>query len=104
MPAAQPFDAMLSEGITVESLRRLPVCATLGMLLMGCGAAAGQSAQSGSPLSRTRAEEAAHTFQTRIEDVARALQNEPRPKNTFPQNTTDRVELRLGHTLFTFLH
>jgi Putative metallopeptidase len=104
MPAAQPFDAMLSEGITVESLRRLPVCATLGMLLMGCGAAAGQSAQSGSPLSRTSAEEAARTFQTRIEDVARALQNEPRLKNLSHQQLIDRVEFVLGNTLFILLH
>jgi Putative metallopeptidase len=89
----------------MESLpRRSPVCATLCMLLMGCGTAAGQSAQSGSPLSRTSAEEAARAYQTRIEDVARALRNEPRLKNLSQQQLIDRVEFVLGNTLFILLH
>jgi Putative metallopeptidase len=88
----------------VGSLRRSPVSATVGMLLMGCGAAAGQSVQSGSPLSRTNVEEAAHGFQTRIADVARALRNEPRLKNLSEQQLIDRVEFVLGNTLFILLH
>jgi hypothetical protein len=91
-------------GIAVGTLRRSPVCATLGMLLMGCGAAAGQSVQSGPPLSRTNAEEVASTFRTRIEDVARALRNEPRLKNLSEQQLIDRVEFVLGNTLFILLH
>jgi len=47
-----------------SSLRHLPISATLGMLLVGCGPALGQSAPSGSP-----------SFQERITEVARALQN-----------------------------
>jgi hypothetical protein len=85
-------------------LRRSPVCATLGMLLIGCGAAAEQSVQSGSPSLRTGVEEGAHAFQTRIEDVARALRNEPRLKNLSEQQLIDRVEFVLGNTLFILLH
>jgi hypothetical protein len=86
------------------SLRLSPVCATLGMLLIGCGADAGQSVPSGSPLSRTSVEEAARGFQTRIEDVARALRKEPRLKNLSEQQLIDRVEFVLGNTLFILLH
>src|SRR5258708_7913567 len=88
----------------MESLRLSPVCATLGMLLIGCGAAAEQSVQSGSPSFRTGVEEVAHAFQTRIEDVARALRNEPRLKNLSEQQLIDRVEFVLGNTLFILLH
>jgi Putative metallopeptidase len=96
---------MLREGITVESLRRLsPVCATLGTLLIGCEAAAGQPVQSGSPTSRTGVEKVARGFQARIEDVARALRNEPRLKNLSEQQLIDRVEFVLGNTLFILLH
>jgi hypothetical protein len=96
---------MLREGIAVESLRRRPlVCATLAMLLIGCRAAPGQSVQSGSPSLRAGVEDGARGFQTRIEDVARALQNEPRLKNLSQQQLIDRVEFVLGNTLFILLH
>jgi hypothetical protein len=88
----------------MRSLRLSPVCATLGLLLMGCGAAAGQPVQSGSPSSRTSVEEAARGFQARIEDVARALRNEPRLKNLSEQQLIGRVEFVLGNTLFILLH
>ncbi len=89
----------------MESLRRRPlVCATLAMLLIGCRAAAGQSVQSGSPSLRAGVEDVARGFQTRIEDVARALQNEPRLKNLSQQQLIDRVEFVLGNTLFILLH
>jgi len=88
----------------MESLRLSPVGATLGMLLIGCGAAAEQSVQPGSPSFRTGVEEVAHAFQTRIEDVARALRNEPRLKNLSEQQLIDRVEFVLGNTLFILLH
>jgi hypothetical protein len=96
---------MLREGIAVESLRRRPlVCATLAMLLIGCRAAAGQSVQSGSPSLRAGVEDVARGFQTRIEDVARALRSEPRLKNLSEQQLIDRVEFVLGNTLFILLH
>ncbi len=88
----------------MRSLRLSPVWATLGMLLIGCGAAAGQPVPSGSPSSRTSVEEVARGFQTRIEDVARALRNEPRLKNLSEQQLIDRVEFVLGNTLFILLH
>jgi hypothetical protein len=96
---------MLREGIAVESLRRRPLaCATLAMFLIGCRAAAGQSVQSGSPSLRAGVEDVARGFQTRIEDVARALQNEPRLRNLSQQQLIDRVEFVLGNTLFILLH
>jgi hypothetical protein len=76
-----------------SSLRHLPICATLGMLLVGCGPAFGQSAASGSP-----------SFQERIKEVARALQNQPRLKDLSEQDRIDRVEFVVGNTLFILLH
>jgi hypothetical protein len=74
-------------------LRHLPVSATLGVLLIGCGAASAQPAPSGSP-----------SFQQRIEEVARALQSDPRLKNLSEQQRIDRVEFVAGNTLFILLH
>ena len=89
----------------MESLRRRSlICATLAMLLIGRGAAAGQSVQSGAPASRAGVEDVARGFQTRIEEVARALRNEPRLKNLSEQQLIDRVEFVLGNTLFILLH
>lgn len=68
------------------------IYATLGVLLIGCGAAAGQSAPGRS------------SFQQRIEEVARALQNEPRMKNLSDQQRIDRVEFVTGNILFIMLH
>jgi hypothetical protein len=76
-----------------SSLRHLPIFATLGTLLVGGGAASGQPVPSGSP-----------SFQTRIEDVARALQSAPRLKNLSEQQRIDRVEFVVGNTLFILLH
>jgi hypothetical protein len=75
------------------SLPHQVIYATLGTLLIGCGAASGQSAPSGPP-----------SFQKRIEEVARALQNEPRLKNLTDQERIDRVEFVTGNTLFILLH
>jgi Putative metallopeptidase len=76
-----------------SSLRHLPIYATLGILLVGCGPALGQSAPSGSP-----------SFQERIRDVARALQNQPALKDLSEEERIDRVEFVLGNTLFILLH
>jgi hypothetical protein len=76
-----------------SSLRHLPIYATLGMLLVGCGPAFGQSAASGSP-----------SFQERIKEVARALQNQPRLKDLSEQDRIDRVEFVVGNTVFILLH
>src|SRR5215813_9835464 len=80
-------------GLTMgSSLRHLPISATLGMLLVGCGPALGQSAPSGSP-----------SFQERIKEVARALQNQPSLKDFSEQQRIDRVEFVVGNTLFILL-
>jgi hypothetical protein len=63
----------------------------MGALLVGCGAASGQP--SGSP-----------SFQARIEEVARSLQNDPRLKNLAQQQRIDRVQFVVGNTLFVLLH
>jgi Putative metallopeptidase len=76
-----------------SSQRHLPICATLGILPVGCGLALGQSAPSGSP-----------SFQERIKDVARALQNQPRLKDLSEQERINRVEFVVGNTLFILLH
>jgi putative metallopeptidase DUF4344 len=81
-----------SEGLTMGSLRYPPICATLGLLLIGGGAASGQPAPSGP------------SFQQRIEDVARALQNSPRLKNLSDEQRIKRVEFVVGNTLFLLLH
>jgi hypothetical protein len=75
------------------SLRRLPTYATLGMVLLGCGPALGQSPPSGSP-----------SFQERIKEVARALQNRPAFKDLSEQERIDRVEFVVGNTIFILLH
>ncbi len=69
------------------------ICATLAMLLIGVGGASGQSAPAGSP-----------SFQQRIEQLARALQDSPRLKGLTEQQRIDRVEFVVGNTLFILLH
>jgi hypothetical protein len=63
----------------------------MGAFLLGGGAASGQP--SGSP-----------SFQTRIEEVARSLLNDPRLKNLSQQQRIDRVQFVVGNTLFVLLH
>jgi Putative metallopeptidase len=77
----------------VGFLPHQPIYAALGMLLIGCGAAAGQSAPSRPP-----------SFQKRIEELARVLGNEPRLKNLSDQQRIDRVEFVTGNTFFILLH
>src|SRR6516162_11251668 len=74
-----------------SSPRDLPICAVMGVLLLGCGVASGQP--SGSP-----------SFQARIEEVARSLQNDPRLKDLSQQQRIDRVQFIVGNTLFVLLH
>jgi hypothetical protein len=75
------------------SQRDLPFCIVMGVLLLGCGAASTQPAPSdGRP------------FQARVEELASALQNDPRLKNLSEQQRTDRVEFVVGNTLFVLLH
>jgi hypothetical protein len=76
-----------------SSLSRVPMEAILGMLLVGCGAAFGQSVPSSSP-----------SFQARIEELARSLKSDPRLKNLSEQELIDRVEFVAGNTLFILLH
>ena len=76
-----------------SSLRHLPVCVTMVMLLVGGGPALGQSAPAGLP-----------SFQERIKEVARALQSQPALKDLSEQERIDRVEFVLGNTLFILLH
>ena len=72
-------------------MRNLTLGALIGVSLLGCGAASGQPA-------------AVPSFQTRIEDLARSLQNNPRLKNLTERQRIDRVEFVIGNTLFVLLH
>jgi hypothetical protein len=65
--------------------------AAISVLLVGSGAALAQPTPSGVP-----------SFQARIEEVARALQNTPRLKGLTEQERLDRVVV--GNTLFVLLH
>jgi hypothetical protein len=69
------------------------ICALPGVLLLGVGSILAQPAPSASP-----------SFQSRIEDAARALQNNPRLKNLTEQQRIDRVEFVVGNTLVLLLH
>jgi hypothetical protein len=71
---------------------------TTGMfaLLIGSGAGFAQPAPSTSPPPAA--------FHERVEDVARALQNNPRFKNLPEEQRRDRVEFVIGNTLFALLH
>ena len=71
--------------------------AAISLLLVGWGAALGQGpppAPSASP----------QTFHERVEELARALQNNPRLKNLSEQQRLDRLEFVMGNTLFALLH
>jgi hypothetical protein len=73
-----------------SSLRLLPIYTILGMLLVGCGPALGQSA---SP-----------SFPERIKEVARELHNQPGLNDLSEQERIDRLEFVVGNTLFVLLH
>jgi hypothetical protein len=64
-----------------------------GLLVLSCAAALGQAAPSGSP-----------SFQARVEELARALQSDPRLKGLSEQQRIDRVEFVVGNTPFVLLH
>ena len=46
----------------------------------------------------------APTFQARIEEITRSVQNNPHFKNLNPQQRLDRVEFIVGNTLFRLAH
>ena len=73
--------------------RDLSICAVLGVLLIGSDAVPGQPVSSNSP-----------SFQQRIEEIARALKDDPNLKNLSEQQRIDRVEFVAGNTLFILLH
>src|SRR5215467_11307626 len=69
-------------------------CAAISLLLAGCVTALGQKAPPAPP----------QTVHERIEELARALQNNPRLKNLTEQQRLDRLEFVMGNTLFALLH
>src|SRR5262249_47932368 len=71
--------------------------AAISILLVSCGAVLGQ----GPPPARSAPPQ---TFHERVEELARALQNNPRLKNLSQQQRLDRLEFVMGNTLFTLLH
>jgi len=73
--------------------RELLISAMTGALLLVCGPAFGQPAQPGSP-----------PFETRVKDVARALQGNPYLTNLSERQRMDRVEFVISNTLFVLLH
>jgi len=68
----------------------------MSVLLMAAGSAFAQPPPSTSPSPAT--------FHERVEDVARALQNNPRFKNLSEEQRLNRVEFVIGNTLFALLH
>ena len=71
--------------------------AAISLWLVGCGMALGQ----GPPPAPSAPSQ---TFHARVEELARALQNNPRLKNLSEQQRLDRLEFVMGNTLFTLLH
>jgi hypothetical protein len=67
--------------------------AAISLLLAACGAAFGQKARPAPP----------QTVHERIEELARALQNNPRLKSLTEQQRLDRLEFVMGNTLFALL-
>lgn len=72
----------------------LALSAATGLLLLGSGIALTQPAPS-TPSPR---------FHERVEELARALQNNPRLKSLTEQQRLDRLEFVMGNTLFALLH
>jgi hypothetical protein len=73
----------------------LPIRTAISVLLLGVAAAAAQPAPPSSD---------APSIQARVEEVARALQDNPRLKNLTEQQRLDRVNFVVGNTLFVLLH
>ena len=61
-------------------------CATISLLLAGCGAAFAQKALPAPP----------QTFHERVEELAHALQSNPRLKHFSEQQRLDRLEFVMG--------
>ena len=68
--------------------------AAISLLLAGCGALFGQEPPSAPP----------QTFHERVEELAHALQTNPRLKRFSEQQRLDRLEFVMGNTLFAVLH
>ena len=68
--------------------------AAICLLLAGCGALFGQEPPSAPP----------QTFHERVEELAHALQTNPRLKRFSEQQRLDRLEFVMGNTLFALLH
>ena len=74
--------------------RHWVLCTAGSLLLLCCGFVCAQPAASAPP----------QTFHERIEELARALQNNPRLKDLSEQKRLDRLEFVMGNTLFALLH
>jgi hypothetical protein len=84
-------------------------CATLGLVLIGCGGAVGQAGPPDAPVFKVEdlkaaAQQVSQGFEARIVEVARSLQSEPNLKNLSEQQRVARVEFVLGNTFFILLH
>jgi hypothetical protein len=78
-------------GVTTHRGLRL-IYAGVDVLLLGAAPILAQPAQPDS------------TFQVRIEEIARALQSNPRLRNLNEQQRVDRVEFVVGNMLFVMVH
>src|SRR5215471_18304629 len=74
--------------------RHWVLCTAGSLLLLCCGLVCAQTAPSAPP----------QTLHQRIEELARALQNNPRLKDLSEQKRLDRLEFVMGNTLFALLH
>ena len=80
--------------------RVLNICALTSMLLFGACPAMAQLAPAASPEAKARSEQ----FQLKVDEVIRALDQDPRLKDLTPAQRKDLIEFVIGNMLFATLH
>src|SRR5262249_20595493 len=80
--------------------RRVAMGAAISLMLIGSGIASAQPAPPAAPAPTA----AQPKFHERVEELARALQNNPRLRNLSEQERLNRLEFVIGNTLFALLH
>jgi Putative metallopeptidase len=85
--------------------RRAAIGAAISLMLIGSGAAFAQPTPAADPAPPAQsAPPAPTTFHERVEELARALQDNPRLKNLSEQQRLNRLDFVMGNTLFALLH
>jgi hypothetical protein len=80
--------------------------AVISLVLIGSGAASAQPAPPPEPVPPAQSAPSTPQpkFHERVEELARALQSNPRLKNLSEQERLNRLEFVIGNTLFALLH